>query len=131
MISLQPMCACHRMPVLWMIAPILIVLLATIPVHAQTAVVETAEKGLSLSRWAQPGSVSTRPLTTEPAERLRVTTLGGKTSYLVNLGRLAFRSPLTLGGNARRLGLSSSTCHPGGAVNSPLIKSAPSDSLVP
>jgi hypothetical protein len=53
----------------------------------------------------------------EPAERLRVVSLGGEESYLVNLGRLAFRSPLTLGGNARRLGLSCNTCHPSGAVN--------------
>lgn len=125
--NLQPMCVCLRMRALWMIAPILIVLLATISVHAQTAVVETAERGLSLSRWAQPGSVSTRALITEPAERLRVTTLGGKASYLVNLGRLAFRSPLTLGGNARRLGLSCNTCHPGGAVNTEFFFQTVSD----
>jgi cytochrome c peroxidase len=101
----------------WKIAPIFIVLLAAIPVRAQTTVVEAAEKGLSISRWAQSGSISTRALTTEPTERLRVITRSGKASYLVKLGRLAFRSPLTLGGNARRLGLSCNTCHPGGAVN--------------
>ena len=117
MIWLQLMRIIHRVFRLWASIPILIVFLTAIPVYAQTVVVEIAEKSLSISRWVQPGSVSTRTLTNEPAEYLRVITRGGKASYLVNLGRLAFRSPLILGGNARRLGLSCNICHPGGAVN--------------
>ena len=127
MIWLQPMRIIHRVFRLWASFLILIAFLAAISVHAQTIVVEIAEKSLSVSRWAQPGSVSTLTLTNEPAEYLRVITRGGKASYLVSLGRLAFRSPLILGGNARRLGLSCNICHPGGAVNTKFFFQTVSD----
>ena len=127
LIWLQPMRIIHRVFRLWASFPILIVFLTAISVHAQTVVVEIAEKSLSVSRWAQPGSVSTLTLTNEPAEYLRIITRGGKASYLVSLGRLAFRSPLILGGNARRLGLSCNICHPGGAVNTKFFFQTVSD----
>jgi len=127
LIWLQPMRIIHRVFRLWASFPILIVFLTAISVHAQTVVVEIAEKSLSVSRWAQAGSVSMLTLTNEPAEYLRIITRGGKASYLVSLGRLAFRSPLILGGNARRLGLSCNICHPGGAVNTKFFFQTVSD----
>ncbi len=87
------------------------------PALAQSEIVERAESSLGVSRWTLPGAVVGQELTRQPAERLRVTAQDGQSSFMVKLGKLAFRSPLTLGGTARRLGLSCNTCHPAGAVN--------------
>jgi hypothetical protein len=43
--------------------------------------------------------------------------MGGRKSYLVNLGDLAFSSPAILGGVARQAGMSCATCHINGASN--------------
>ena len=94
---------------------------------AQNEIVERAEKSLSISRWTLSGAAVTSALTVEPAERLRIVAQGGQSSFMVSLGKLAFRSPLTLGGNALRLGLSCNTCHPAGAVNSGFFFAAVSD----
>jgi Di-haem cytochrome c peroxidase len=52
-----------------------------------------------------------------PREAFRSDVIGGRKSYLVNLGNLAFSSPTVLGGMARQAGISCSTCHVNGASN--------------
>lgn len=55
-----------------------------------------------------------------PREVFRSEAIGGVTSYMVNLGDLAFNSSKILGGVARRAGISCGTCHINGAGNSKL-----------
>jgi cytochrome c peroxidase len=52
-----------------------------------------------------------------PREVFHSEAIGGRKSYLVNLGDLAFSSPAILGGLARRAGMSCNTCHVNGAAN--------------
>jgi hypothetical protein len=52
-----------------------------------------------------------------PIEVFRSESSGGRKSYLVNLGDVAFSSPLTLGGPARQAGISCNTCHVNGTTN--------------
>jgi cytochrome c peroxidase len=52
-----------------------------------------------------------------PREVFHTEAIGGRKSYLVNLGDLAFSSPAILGGLARRAGISCNTCHVNGASN--------------
>jgi hypothetical protein len=52
-----------------------------------------------------------------PREIFRSESAGGRKSYLVNLGDLAFNSPSLLGGGARQAGMSCGTCHVNGASN--------------
>jgi hypothetical protein len=52
-----------------------------------------------------------------PREMFHSEAIGGRKSYLVNLGDLAFSAPTILGGVARRAGVSCSTCHVNGASN--------------
>jgi hypothetical protein len=71
------------------------------------------------------GSQTVLPVGTElnedaldrPREVFRSEGLGGRKSYLVNLGDVAFSSPEILGGVARQAGISCSTCHVNGASN--------------
>jgi len=53
----------------------------------------------------------------QPREVFRSESSGGRKSYLVNLGDVAFSSPLILGGLARRAGISCNTCHVNGTSN--------------
>ncbi|MDP9008227.1 MAG: hypothetical protein M3N91_05895 [Pseudomonadota bacterium] len=53
----------------------------------------------------------------QPREVFRSESSGGHKSYLVNLGDVAFSSPLTLGGPARQAGISCNTCHINGTTN--------------
>jgi cytochrome c peroxidase len=52
-----------------------------------------------------------------PREVFRSEAIGGRKSYLVNLGDLAFNSPALFGGLARQASMSCSTCHIQGASN--------------
>jgi hypothetical protein len=52
-----------------------------------------------------------------PREQFHSVVAGGRKSYLINLGDLAFSSPAILGGVARQAGISCSTCHVNGASN--------------
>ena len=52
-----------------------------------------------------------------PVEIFRSESSGGRKSYLVKLGDVAFSSPLTLGGAARQAGISCNTCHVNGTTN--------------
>lgn len=63
-------------------------------------------------RWLPAGAVLAPPQL--PAERL---TVAAGADPLVELGRLAFRSPEILGGNARLAGIACQTCHPNGGAN--------------
>ena len=53
----------------------------------------------------------------KPREVFRSEAMGGRKSYLVNFGDVAFSSPAILGGVARQAGISCSTCHVNGASN--------------
>ncbi len=64
--------------------------------------------------WLPPGSLNLPELTSRPAENLAG---GRQQSFYVEYGRLAFRSPDVLGGNARKAGLSCQACHPNGDAN--------------
>jgi hypothetical protein len=56
-----------------------------------------------------------------PRELFHSEVIGGRKSYLVNLGDLAFNSPSILGGAARQAGISCGTCHVNGVSNSGLF----------
>jgi cytochrome c peroxidase len=52
-----------------------------------------------------------------PRELFKSENAGGRKSYMVNLGDLAFNAPSLFGGAARRTGMSCGTCHVNGAGN--------------
>lgn len=66
------------------------------------------------NQWLPSGSVTADDLLTRPREALIT---NSQSQFLVGLGRLAFRSPEILGGNARRAGLSCNACHTNGHRN--------------
>lgn len=67
-------------------------------------------------RWLAPGEGRLRALAFEPAECLRIPSDPAR-ARSVEIGRAAFRSPLLLGGQAARAGLSCESCHSGGRAN--------------
>jgi hypothetical protein len=67
-----------------------------------------------------PGTELNEEALGKPREVFRSEGLGGAKSYMVNLGDVAFNSNLTLGGPARRAGMSCGTCHVNGAGNGKL-----------
>jgi Di-haem cytochrome c peroxidase len=68
-----------------------------------------------------PGTELNEDALARPREVFRSEFLGGRKSYLVNLGDVAFNSPTILGGVARQAGLSCGTCHINGASNPKLF----------
>jgi cytochrome c peroxidase len=56
-----------------------------------------------------------------PREVFHSEAIGGRKSYLVNLGDMAFNAPGMLGGVARQAGISCGTCHVNGASNPKLF----------
>ncbi|MCA6123851.1 hypothetical protein J6500_18385 [Bradyrhizobium sp. WSM 1704] len=56
-----------------------------------------------------------------PRELFHSEAIGGRKSYMVNLGDLAFNSPSILGGKARQAEMSCGTCHVNGASNAKLF----------
>jgi cytochrome c peroxidase len=64
-----------------------------------------------------PGTELNEEALDRPREVFRSEVKGGRKSYLVNLGNLAFSSPAILGGVARQAGMSCSTCHVNGTSN--------------
>ena len=95
----------------------LLVLAAAGPAPAQELKAVLRQAPLTAGRWLPAGARLGAALSTRPREVLIGVAAGGRAPYLVRLGRLAFRSPLVLGGRAGRLGLSCATCHPAGATN--------------
>jgi Di-haem cytochrome c peroxidase len=53
----------------------------------------------------------------QPREIFHSEATGGRKSYLINLGDMAFSSPYIFGGPARKAGLSCASCHVNGASN--------------
>src|SRR5215471_737331 len=68
-----------------------------------------------------PGTELNEDALSRPREVFRSEFLGGRKSYLVNLGDVAFNSPTILGGVARQAALSCGTCHVNGASNPKLF----------
>jgi Di-haem cytochrome c peroxidase len=64
-----------------------------------------------------PGTELNEDALVVPREVFRSESVGGRKPYLVNLGDLAFSSPIILGGVARQAGISCNTCHVNGASN--------------
>jgi di-heme cytochrome c peroxidase len=64
-----------------------------------------------------PGTELNEDALATPREVFRSESAGGRKSYLVKLGDLAFNSPEILGGVARQAGISCNTCHINGASN--------------
>ncbi|MEJ0095660.1 MAG: cytochrome c peroxidase [Methylocella sp.] len=77
------------------------------------------------------GGQTTLPVGTElnedaidlPREVFHSEVIGGRKSYLVNLGDMAFNAPDILGGAARQAGVSCGACHVNGASNPKLFVS--------
>ncbi|MGD9801157.1 MAG: hypothetical protein AB7F91_12860 [Parvularculaceae bacterium] len=78
--------------------------------------VEAAAGELTDARWISPGADHVAALTQAPGECL-ATPANGETAYSVEVGRVAFKSPLLLGGQAARGGLSCASCHVDGRAN--------------
>jgi cytochrome c peroxidase len=64
-----------------------------------------------------PGTELNEDALDQPREVFRSEATGGRKSYLVNLGDLAFNAPALLGGVARQAGMSCNTCHVNGVAN--------------
>jgi cytochrome c peroxidase len=64
-----------------------------------------------------PGTELNEDAFDRPREVFHSEVSGGRKSYLVNLGDIAFSSPAILGGAARQAGISCKTCHVNGASN--------------
>jgi hypothetical protein len=89
-------------------AALLAFLLLLIPVAAGAQSLSGARE------WLPPGSLSLDALSLHPDEAQDG---GRQQSFYAEYGRLAFRSPMILGGTARKAGLSCQACHPNGHAN--------------
>lgn len=69
---------------------------------------------MAQSEWLPPGSSTSADLLVRPVESLAG---GTRQNFYVEFGRLAFRSPDILGGNARKAGMSCNACHTNGHAN--------------
>ena len=72
---------------------------------------------LAEMRWLAPGADVVAALGWQPSECLADDVGDPDESLAVEIGRAAFRSPLTLGGQAARAGISCETCHRNGRSN--------------
>jgi hypothetical protein len=88
-------------------------LVAAIAAFAGTAAAEFTGNASLLPAGTELGEEAYE----QPREVFRSESSGGRKSYLVNLGDVAFSSPLILGGLARRAGISCNTCHVNGTSN--------------
>lgn len=69
-----------------------------------------------IARWAKPDTDVVALLSIEPNECLKSADQSSELQTIA-LGRMAFRSPFLLGGQATRRGLTCQACHTQGAVN--------------
>ena len=67
------------------------------------------------------GSELNEDLLDQPTERFGFEAVGGKRSYMFNLGDMLFSSPAIFGGPARDAGMSCNSCHQQGAGNAKLF----------
>jgi hypothetical protein len=84
-------------------------------VTSSAAIALVANLPLRAARWL-PADRQSHALMFEPSECLKKNP-DGKNSRSVAIGRAAFRTPLLLGGQAARAGLSCSSCHRNGRGN--------------
>ena len=91
----------------------LVVLIAAMAAGAGTAAAEFTGTASLLPAGTELGE----DVFEQPREVFRSESSGGRKSYLINLGDIAFSSPLILGGTARRAGISCNTCHINGTTN--------------
>ena len=89
---------------------------AVIVTLAACATATAAEPPLRAMRWLAPGADKVAALTMRPAECL-APPKAPDAAYAVEVGRAAFRTPLLLGGQAARAGVSCETCHKGAHTN--------------
>lgn len=78
------------------------------------------------AKWLASGADIVAALTTRPGECLAATD-DREADYLREIGRAAFQSPLLLGGQAARNGLSCASCHVDGRANSDFFLEGLSD----
>ena len=80
------------------------------------------------ARWLSPNADRASALGSTPTECLRAAT-EVEQAYAIEVGRAAFRTPLTPGGQAARVGLSCDSCHENGRTNPdfffPYVSGAP------
>src|SRR5262249_9789875 len=67
--------------------------------------------------WLPPGTDLGAALASEPRRASIVEQAGGRTSFLIDLGELAFNTPTLLGPHAAEAGVSCRSCHPNGDRN--------------
>jgi hypothetical protein len=91
----------------------LVVLIVAIAAWAGTAAAEFTGSASLLPAGTELGEEAFE----QPREVFRSESGGGRKSYLINLGDIAFSSPSILGGPARRAGISCNTCHINGTTN--------------
>ena len=96
--------------------PPLAVFIAACVTVALVAAAHAANGPLRAMRWLAPHADRVRALSTRPAECL-AKPADADQAYAVEVGRAAFRTPLTLGGQAARAGVACETCHKGGHTN--------------
>ncbi len=84
--------------------------------HAARSFGEPAALSLRALAWLHPSADAVKILSRARHECLRPPE-GTHTQYLVDVGRLAFQSPMLFGGPAARGGLSCESCHQGGRDN--------------
>jgi hypothetical protein len=83
---------------------------------AALAVAAAGEPPLRAMRWVAPGADPQRAFGSAPGECLAVPA-DPALARQVEIGRAAFRTPVVLGGQAGRAGVSCETCHKGGRDN--------------
>ncbi len=94
----------------------LAVFLAACAILTLAVAAHAADGPLRAMRWLAPHADRVRALSTRPAECL-ARPADADEAYRVEVGRAAFRTPLTLGGQAARAGIACETCHKGGHTN--------------
>src|SRR5207237_7778539 len=93
-------------------------LLAAFVGSAAASVVLAADAGppIRAMRWVPAGADPARAFATQPTECLRVPK-DPDAALAVEVGRAAFRTPVLLGGQAARAGITCETCHRSGRAN--------------
>ncbi|MDP1738055.1 MAG: hypothetical protein Q8L23_11525 [Caulobacter sp.] len=86
-------------------------------VLAAAALAASDTPPLAEMRWLAPGADAVAALGQQPSECFQWPTLSAGELTSIGVGRAAFRSPLLLGGQAARTGLSCETCHRNGRTN--------------
>lgn len=99
-------------------------LIAGLSVVVTAFIAEAQEDPL---KWLPPGSRIEATLSEYPARAVISEQRGGRAGHLARLGELVFRSPLTLGRDAARRGLSCDACHTNGAANTVFMIPGASD----